>query len=100
MPKLAANLTMMYGEHPFLERFAAAARDGFRGVEFLFPYAHDARELRSRLDRHGLVQALFNSPPGDWEKGERGLASIPGREDEFRRSVDTALEYARVLGNR
>ena len=100
MPKFAANLTMMYNEHPFLERFAAAARDGFRGVEFLFPYAHDAREIRARLDANGLTQALFNAPPGDWEKGERGLASLPGREDEFRRSIDKALEYARVLGNR
>jgi hydroxypyruvate isomerase len=100
MPKFAANLSMMYTEHPFLERFGAAARDGFRGVEFLFPYAHDARELRALLDAHGLAQALFNAPPGDWERGERGLASIPGREEEFRRSVGTALEYARVLGNR
>ena len=99
MPKLAANLTMMYVEHPFLERFAAAARDGFRGVEYLFPYEYPAGELRSRLDAHGLTQALFNAPPGDWAKGERGLASRPGREDEFRRSIDTALEYARVLGN-
>ncbi|HUI99518.1 MAG TPA: 2-oxo-tetronate isomerase [Usitatibacter sp.] len=100
MPRFAANLTMMYGEYPFLDRFAAAARDGFRGVEFLFPYAHEAREIRSRLEANGLAQALFNAPPGDWEKGERGLASIPGREEEFRRSIDTALEYARVLGNR
>jgi len=100
MPNFAANLTMMYNEHAFLDRFAAAARDGFRGVEFLFPYAYEARELRSRLDANGLTQALFNAPPGDWEKGERGLASLPGREDEFRRSVDKALDYARVLGNR
>jgi hydroxypyruvate isomerase len=100
MPKFAANLTMMYGEHPFLDRFAAAARDGFRGVEFLFPYAHEASAIRSRLEASWLAQALFNAPPGDWEKGERGLASIPGREDEFRRSIDTALDYARVLGNR
>ena len=99
MPRFAANLTMMYREHPFLDRFAAAARDGFRGVEFLFPYEHDARALRSALDAHGLAQALFNAPPGDWENGERGLASLPGREDEFKRSFDTALEYARVLGN-
>ena len=99
MPKLAANLTMMYGEHAFPQRFAAAARDGFRGVEYLFPYDHPAIELRSWLDAAGLEQALFNAPPGDWAKGERGLASLPGREDEFRRSVDKALEYARVLGN-
>jgi len=100
MPRFAANLTMMYNEHPFLERFAAAAKDGFRGVEFLFPYEHPAAEIRSRLDAHGLTQALFNGPPGDWARGERGLASLPGREDEFRRSVDQALEYARVIGNK
>jgi 2-dehydrotetronate isomerase len=100
MPRLAANLTMMYNEHPFLERFAAAARDGFKGVEFLFPYEHDAREIRSRLDGAGLEQALFNAPPGDWAQGERGIASRPGRGDEFRRSIDTALDYARVIGNR
>ena len=92
MPRLAANLTMMYKEHPFLERFAAAARDGFKGVEFLFPYEHPAAEIRARLDANGLQQALFNLPPGDWNAGERGLASRPGREEEFRRSVD--------LGNR
>ena len=99
MPRLAANLSMMYTEHDFLDRFAAAAKDGFKGVEFLFPYEHPAAEIRSRLEQHGLEQALFNAPPGDWSKGERGLASRPGREDEFRRGIDTALEYARVLGN-
>jgi hydroxypyruvate isomerase len=100
MPRFAANLTMMYPEHGFLERFAAAAHDGFKGVEFLFPYEHAAGELRTRLDDNGLTLALFNAPPGDWSKGERGIASLPGREDEFRRSIATALEYARVLGNR
>jgi len=100
MPRFAANLTTMYHEHPFLERFAAAARDGFKGVEILFPYEHAARELRSRLEQHGLEQALFNAPPGDWAQGERGLASLPGREEEFKRTIDAALEYARVLGNR
>ena len=100
MPKFAANLTTMYGEHPFLDRFAAAAKDGFRGVEILFPYANEAAELRARLDAHGLEQVLFNAPPGDWEKGERGLASLPGREQDFRRSIERGLEYARVLGNR
>ncbi|WP_233806015.1 2-oxo-tetronate isomerase [Paraburkholderia sp. HP33-1] len=100
MPRFAANLTMMYNEHAFLDRFAAAARDGFNAVEFLFPYEFRAGELKARLDAHGLTQALFNAPPGDWHGGERGLASLPGREDEFRRSIDTALEYARVLGNR
>ena len=100
MPNLAANLTMMYTEHPFLDRFAAAAKDGFRGVEYLFPYEHAASDLRARLVDHDLRQALFNAPPGDWARGERGLASLPGREDEFRRSIDTALGYARVLQNK
>ena len=99
MPRFAANLSMMYQEHAFPDRFGAAAKDGFKGVEFLFPYAYPAAELRARLTEHGLTQALFNGPPGDWEAGERGLASLPGRESEFRNSVQTALEYARVLGN-
>ena len=99
MPRFAANLSMMYQEHPFLERFGAAAKDGFKGIEFLFPYAFAAADLRARLAEHGLTQALFNGPPGNWEAGERGLASLPGREDEFKASVATALEYARVLGN-
>ncbi|WP_369064478.1 2-oxo-tetronate isomerase, partial [Burkholderia gladioli] len=97
--RFAANLSMMYTEHPFLERFAAAARDGFRAVEYLFPYDFAADELKARLADAGLVQALFNAPPGDWAAGERGFASLPGREDEFRRAFDTALDYARVLGN-
>jgi hydroxypyruvate isomerase len=92
MPGFAANLTMMYNEHAFLDRFAAAARDGFKAVEFLFPYEFAAADLKARLTEHGLTQALFNAPPGDWTAGERGIASLPGREDEFRRSVDTALE--------
>ncbi|AJK48664.1 2-oxo-tetronate isomerase [Burkholderia plantarii] len=99
MPRFAANLSMMYHEQPFLERFAAAARDGFRAVEYLFPYEFPAAELKARLDGAGLVQALFNAPPGDWAAGERGIAALPGREDEFRRAVDTALDYARVIGN-
>ena len=99
MPRFAANLSMMYQAHPFLERFAAAAKDGFAGIEFLFPYDHPAAEIRARLNQHGLTQALFNGPPGNWEAGERGLASLPGREDEFRRGVATALDYAHVLGN-
>jgi len=99
MPRFAANLTMMYNEHAFLDRFGAAARDGFDAVEYLFPYDFAASDIKARLDEHGLTQALFNAPPGDWSAGERGIASLPGREDEFRRSVDTALDYARVLGN-
>ncbi|CAN0624873.1 putative 2-oxo-tetronate isomerase YgbM [Burkholderia multivorans] len=99
MPRFAANLTMMYNEHAFLERFAAAARDGFDAVEYLFPYDFSADTIRAQLDAHGLVQALFNAPPGDWAAGERGIASLPGREDEFRRGLDTALDYTRALGN-
>ena len=99
MPKFAANLSMMYQEHAFLERFGAAAKDGFKAVEYLFPFEHPAATIRARLDEHGLTQALFNGPPGDWAAGERGLASLPGREDEFKRGVATSLEYARVLGN-
>lgn len=100
MPRFAANLTMMYNEHPFLERFRAASADGFAGVEFLFPYAHEAALLRTRLDDAGLEQVLFNCPPGDWDAGERGLAALPQRVDEFRAGVETALHYAEVLGAR
>ncbi|WP_114814814.1 2-oxo-tetronate isomerase [Paraburkholderia kururiensis] len=99
MPRFAANLSMMYNEHAFLDRFAAAARDGFKAVEYLFPYDFEVGTLRAQLDEHGLAQALFNAPPGDWAAGERGIAALPGREDEFKRSIDTALRYAGVLGN-
>ncbi|MFF7066608.1 2-oxo-tetronate isomerase [Streptomyces pseudovenezuelae] len=98
MPRFAANLSMMYTEHDFLDRFAAASADGFEAVEYLFPYAYDAAELRRRLDDHGLEQALFNAPPGAWESGERGTAALPGREAEVRSGVDRALEYAAALG--
>lgn len=97
MPRFAANLSMMYTELPFLERFGACAADGFAAVEFLFPYAFDPARIRDELDRHGLKQVLFNAPPGDFEAGERGLAGLPGRRDEFRRGIDLAIEYARVL---
>lgn len=99
MLRFAANLSMMYNEHAFLDRFAAAAKDGFTGVEFLFPYDFPAEEIKTRLEASGLTQALFNAPPGDWAAGERGIASLPGRQDEFKRSIDTALQYAAVLGN-
>jgi len=99
MPRFAANLTMMYNEHTFLDRFAAAASDGFAAVEYLFPYDFAAAELKARLDASGLTQALFNAPPGDWAAGERGIASLPGREAECARGIDRALEYAAVLGN-
>ncbi len=97
MPRFAANLSMLYNEHAFLDRFAAAAADGFEAVEYLFPYAHPARELAQRLADLGLRQVLFNTPPGDWDAGERGLACLPGREPEFRDAVSRALEYAEVL---
>ena len=99
MPRFAANLSMMYNEHPFLDRFTAAAKDGFEGVEFLFPYEFAAAEIRARLDENGLTQALFNLPPGNFEHGERGLASLPGREDDFRHALELALSYALVIGN-
>ncbi len=99
MPQFAANLSMMYAERGFLDRFAAAAADGFRAVEYLFPYDFDRTELAQRLADHGLQQALFNGPPGDWERGERGMACLPGREDDFRRSItEQALPYAQALG--
>lgn len=98
MPKFAANLSLMYNEYPFLERFAAAARDGFAAVEFLFPYACLPGDIQARLRDAGLTQALFNCPPGNWEAGERGMASLPGREEEFKRSIERALGYAHVLG--
>jgi hydroxypyruvate isomerase len=97
MPKFAANLSMLYPELDFLDRFAAASRDGFKAVEFLFPYAFEAREIALRLEANGLKQALFNAPPGDWAGGERGLACLPGREAEFRAGLDAALDYAAAL---
>ena len=97
MPRFAANMSMMYSEVPFLERFGAAAKDGFRGVEFLFPYAFEAGAIAAELERHGLQQALFNTWPGDFDAGERGLASLPGREREFLEGVDRAIGYARAL---
>ena len=99
MPRFAANLSMLYPEHDFLDRFAAAAADGFKAVEYLFPYDYPAAELKARLDDYGLVQVLFNAPPGNWATGERGLASLPGREAEFRDSIARALDYAAALGN-
>ena len=97
MPRFAANLSMLYAEHPFLDRFEAAARDGFEGVEYLFPYVHEAAELAARLKAQGLQQVLFNAPPGDWAAGERGLACLPGRQAEFRASMAEALRYAQAL---
>ena len=98
MAKFAANLTMLFTEVPFIERFEQAHRAGFKAVEYLFPYAFDAEVLAGELKKYDFEQALFNMPPGDWDAGERGFAAIPGREDEFRASVDTALNYALTLG--
>jgi hydroxypyruvate isomerase len=100
MPKFAANLTMMFNEVPFPQRFEAAARAGFEAVEFLFPYDHAPQEVAQWLQQNRLVNALFNLPPGDWAAGERGLAALPGREEEFRASVARALEYAQAMGTR
>ncbi len=97
MPKFAANLSMLYNEHTFLDRFAAAAQDGFQAVEYLFPYEFEAQALRQRLQDHGLQQVLFNAPPGDWAAGERGLACLPGREAEFRAGILKAIDYAVTL---
>jgi len=98
MPRFAANLTMLFNEVPFLERFERAARAGFEAVEFLFPYAYDAREIRQHLDAHRLALALHNLPPGDWDAGERGIACHPDRAAEFRDGVARGIAYATALG--
>lgn len=95
--KFSANLSMLYPEHGFLERFGAAAADGFRGVEYVSPYEHPPEVLAALLERHGLTQVLFNMPAGDWAAGERGLACMPGREAEFAAGIDTAIAYAQAL---
>jgi 2-dehydrotetronate isomerase len=98
MPRFAANLTMMFNEVPFLDRFEAAAKCGFTAVEFLFPYDHAAEEIGARLRRFGLTQALFNLPPGDWAAGERGFAALPDRFDDLKQSLVTGLSYAKATG--
>ncbi|MCB8876901.1 2-oxo-tetronate isomerase [Acidisoma silvae] len=100
MPKFAANLSMMFTEWSFLDRFAAAADAGFAAVEFLFPYEYSADAIAAQLQRHGLTQALFNLPPGDWGKGERGMAALPSRLSELQAGVETALIYAEATGCR
>jgi hydroxypyruvate isomerase len=98
MPRFAANLSFLYGEHAFVDRFAAAARDGFQAVEFAFAYGHERSELAARLSDLGLKQVLINAPPGDLNAGERGLAGLPGREADFRRTLlEQALPYADAL---
>jgi hydroxypyruvate isomerase len=98
MPRFAANLTMMFTELPFLDRFAAAADAGFAAVEYLFPYEHSAEAIAERLRRYGLTQALFNLPPGDWHAGERGIAALSGRSEELRAGVEIGLRYAEATG--
>lgn len=98
MPRFAANLSMMFTDRPFLERFAAAEAAGFEAVEYLFPYEHEPEAIRAALDAAGLQQALFNMPPGDFAKGERGIAALPGREAEFKDGLEKALHYAQVIG--
>ena len=98
MPRFAANLTMMFNEHVFLDRFDAARDAGFEAVEFLFPYAETIEAVAGRVRRNGLAVALFNLPPGDWEAGERGLAALPGREAEVDAALQRALPYAEALG--
>src|SRR5712672_1900924 len=98
MPRFAANLTMMFNEVPFLDRFDAAAKAGFTSVEFLFPYNHPAEVVGERLRRNGLTQALFNLPPGNWDAGEKGFAALPDRFDDLQQSLRTALPYAQATG--
>ncbi len=100
MLRLCANLSMMFNEVDFLDRFQAAAKAGFEGVEFLFPYDYSATDIRTRLNDAGLRQVLFNAPPGDWIGGERGTATLPGRQQEFRDGILKALDYSEMLGNR
>lgn len=98
MPRFAANLSLLFTELDFLDRFESAAQAGFEAVEFLFPYAWPAEVIRERLDGHGLRCVLHNLPPGDWDAGERGIACLPDRRGEFEAGVELALEYAAALG--
>jgi hydroxypyruvate isomerase len=98
MPKFAANLSMMFNEVPFLDRFAAAREAGFEAVEYLFPYDYEPEVVAGKLRDNHLENVVYNMPPGNWSAGERGIASIPGREEEFRAGVAKALAYAPVLG--
>ena len=97
MPRFSANLSFLFTEVPFLERFAEAAHAGFRAVEFAFPYDYQVRDIAARVEAQRLDVVLFNTPPGNWEEGDRGLASLPGREHDFAASVATALRFAQAL---
>ena len=98
MPQFAANLTMLFTEEPFIDRFEAAAKAGFKAVEFLFPYAHTAQQVRNAALEAGVQIVLHNLPAGDWDAGERGIACLPDRVNEFREGVAKAIEYATALG--
>ncbi|MBK1793235.1 hydroxypyruvate isomerase [Devosia sp. WQ 349] len=98
MPRFSANLSMLYGELPFMERFAAAATDGFEAVEYVGAYEHKPEDIKAQLEAHGLTQALFNLPAGDWGGGERGIGCYPDRIAEFREGVDRAILYAQATG--
>ena len=100
MPKLCANLTFLFNEHAFIDRFAAAAQAGFKGIEYMSPYEYDKAALADQLKKHDLVQVLHNLPAGDWANGERGIACHPDRVGEFQDGVGKAVEYATVLGCR
>jgi hydroxypyruvate isomerase len=100
MPKFAANLTMLFTEVPFLDRFERAAQAGFTAVEFLFPYAYSPQDIKQRLDANGLTLVLHNLPAGDWDAGERGIACHPDRVEEFKAGVARAIDYATALGVR
>jgi hydroxypyruvate isomerase len=98
VPKFSANLSFLYAQLPFLDRFAAAAADGFTGVEYVGPYAESKERIAEILQQTGLTQALFNLPPGDWAGGERGIGALPDRVGEFQTGVATAIDYAKALG--
>lgn len=100
MPRFAANLSFLFTEVPFVERFAAAAQAGFSAVEFMFPYEWPAADVKGLLDQYGLKLVLFNTAQGNWAAGERGIAALPGRDAEFDAAISQALQYAAVLGNR